>query len=295
MTMRRFAASLIRVALRALFALGVVAAAVPVAAQVAVTTNRNDLNRTGANTNETILNTSNVNVDSFGKLFSRTVDGQIYAQPLYVPNVTIPGQGVRNVVYVATEHNSVYAFDADDATRWAPFWEVNLGPSAISPTNYDLVPEVGISGTPVIDQASGTMYVVAETYEIGQVVFRLHALDIATGGAKSGSPRIIQGSVPGTSVDSVGGVLAFRASMHFQRAGLLLLNGAVYVAFGSHQDTQPFHGWLFAYDATTLLQTAIKCFSPDTHSVGLWQGGSRPHRRCRRLHLRADRQRSVHG
>ena len=252
--------------------LGVVMAA-PASAQVAVTTQHNDLNRTGVNSNETILTTANVNVNTFGKLFTRDVDGQIYAQPLYVPGVQIPAQGVHNVIYVATEHNSVYAFDADLPSAWTPLWKVNLGPSAPAPADQDLVPEVGITSTPVIDLATNTIYVVAETLETGTIVFRIHALDITTGAEQFGDPTLIQGSVPATSPDSVNGMLAFNAAMQWQRTGLLLLNGKVYVGFGSHQDTEPYHGWIFAYDATSLRQTAILCLSPDGDSAGVWQAG----------------------
>src|SRR5262249_52076330 len=154
-------------------------------AQVAVTTHHNDLSRTGVNPNETILDTSNVNSNTFGKLFSLTVDGMIYAQPLYVPNLSIPGRGTHNVVFVCTEHNSVYAFDAD--SPGSPLWTVNVGPSLPSSViawDRDIVPEIGITSTPVIDLSSNTIYVVAETYESNAAIFRLHALDIRTGEEK---------------------------------------------------------------------------------------------------------------
>jgi hypothetical protein len=180
---------------------------------------------------------------------------------------------MHNVIYVATEHNSVYAFDADLPSAWTPLWKVNLGPSAPAPADKDLVPEVGITSTPVIDLATNTIYVVAETLETEAIVFRIHALDITTGAEKFGAPTLIQGSVPATSPDSVNGMLAFNAAMQWQRTGLLLLNGKVYVGFGSHQDTEPYHGWIFTYDATTLRQTAILCLSPDGDSAGVWQAG----------------------
>ena len=247
--------------------------------QVSVTTNRNDINRTGANPAETILNTSNVNVNTFGKLFSRAVDGQIYAQPLYLFNVTIPGQGVHNVVYVCTEHNSVYAFDADAAAASTPLWQVNLGPSlpaAVISSGRDLLPEIGITGTPVIDPTTNTLYVVAESYESSAIIFRLHALDTTTGAEKFNGPTVIQGSVPGTSSDGSGGVLTFNGFWHWQRCGLLLANGNVYIGFGGHQDTEPYHGWIFAYSATTLQKIATRCFSPNSNASGVWQGGVAP-------------------
>ena len=245
-------------------------------AAISVTTQHNDLNRTGSNPYETILNTSNVNVSSFGKLFSRSVDGQIYAQPLYVPNVTIPGQGGHNVVYVCTEHNSVYAFDADIPAVSAPLWHVNLGPSlpaSVIGSFKDLVGEIGITSTPVIDPASNTLYVVAETYENSVVFFRLHALDITSGSEKFGGPVAIQGSVPGTGSDNVGGTVTFNPIMQWQRPGLALVGGNVYIAFGAHQDVSPYHGWVFGYSASALQRVAILNTSPDADASGVWQSG----------------------
>jgi hypothetical protein len=252
------------------------AAAWPVSGQV--TTYHYDLDRTGANPNETILNTSNVNVNTFGKLFTLPVDGEIYAQPLYVPSVNIPQNGVHNVVYIATEHNSVYAYDADSPSSSGPLWHVNLGPSMPTLTccwNVELLPEIGITSTPVIDLSSNTMYVVAESYESGVTYFRVHALDITTG-ADRVTPAVVQGSVPGTSYDAVNGIVTFSAIRQLQRPGLLLVNGNVYVGFGSHQDNTPYHGWLFAYSASTLQQTGMLCFSPAGDESGLWQGGVAP-------------------
>jgi hypothetical protein len=241
-------------------------------AQVAVTTQHNDLNRTGANLNETILNTSNVNASMFGKLFSRSVDGQIYAQPLYVPNVTIPAKGVHNVVYVCTEHNSAYAFDADDAAASAPLWQVNFGPAA--KIGIPGMAEVGITSTPVIDRASNTMYVVAQSAPGGTIIFQLHALDITNGTEKFNGPVTIQGSVPGTGAGSVSGVLAFDPKMHWQRPGLLLLNGNVYFAFATHgDDAPPYHGWIFGYNSTTLQRTTLLCTTPNGSDGGIWTGG----------------------
>ena len=176
-------------------------------------------------------------VSSFGKLFTMSVDGQIYAQPLYVPLVSIPQQGVHDVVYVATQNNSVYAFDAD--VQGGALWHVNLGPAMPTSTccasgNLDIVPQIGITSTPVINLLSGILYVVTETLESGATVFRLHALDITTGNDKI-TPVVIQGSVPGSSVDSANGVLTFNPAEQRQRLGLLLLNGNVYVGFGSHE------------------------------------------------------------
>ncbi len=240
-----------------------------------VTTYHYDNGRTGATLNETTLTTSNVNANTFGKLFSVAVDGQIYAQPLYMPQVTIPQQGVHNVVYVATENNSVYAFDADSGV---PLWHVNLGPAMLATTcceSTNLFPLIGITSTPVIDPNAGILYVVAESYENNVTFFRLHALDITTGDDVL-TPAVIQGSVPGTSSDSRNGVLTFAPIRHFQRPGLLLMNGNIYIAFASHQDSQPYHGWLFSYSAATLQPTGILCFAPGGQGNGVWQGGVAP-------------------
>ncbi len=172
-------------------------------AQVSVTTYRNDLARSGGNPAETILTPANVNPTGFGRLASRPVDGQVYAQPLYVSLVNIPGKGIHNVVYVATEHDSVYAFDADSATgpNAAPLWHVNFtnpstGERTLNMADVlncpSITPELGITGTPVIDPSTGTLYVVASTILNGQFFHRLHALDITTGrrtAGKSGSNR----------------------------------------------------------------------------------------------------------
>ncbi len=251
------------------------AALQPALAQV--TTYHYNNARTGATLNETALTTSNVNVNTFGKLFSLPVDGQIYAQPLYIPGVVIPQQGTHNVLYVATQNNSVYAYDADSGSQ-TPLWQVNLGPAM----NYstccwfqDIRPQIGITSTPVIDLPSKTLYVVAESYENRVTYHRLHALDITTGADKV-TPAAIGGSVPGRSYDSVNGVLTFNPIQQWQRPGLLLLNGNIYIGFGSHQDNTPYHGWLFAYSASTLQQTGILCFSPNGEENGIWQGGVAP-------------------
>jgi len=253
-------------------------------AQVSVVTQHNDNGRTGQNINETILTPSNVNANSFGKLFSQNVDGQVYAQPLYVPNVNIPGLGTHNVVYVVTEHDSIYAFDADNNTglNASPLWQKSLidpanGITSVSSGDVscgDLVPEIGISGTPVIDLATNTMYLTAKTKENGRFAQRLHALDITTGAEKFGGPVLIAARVKGSGDGSVNGFISFSALREGQRAGLLLQNGAVYVAWASHCDIGPYHGWVMSFDAATLQPIAVWNSTPDGGLGGFWSAGA---------------------
>jgi hypothetical protein len=242
-------------------------------ANAQVTTYHYNTSRTGATTNETVLNTQNVNVNTFGKLFSLPVDAQIYAQPLYMPNITVPQKGVHNLVFIATMNNSVFAFDAD--TGGSPLWKTNFGapmPASVCCGQRDIATQIGILGAPVIDPNSGILYVVAETYINGVTAFTLHAISISTG-IDVLTPAVIQGSVAGTASDGSGGVLSFIAFDEWQRPALLLANGQVYIAFGSHQDTTPYHGWVFSYNASTLAQTSIFCVSPNGGEGGIWQGG----------------------
>jgi len=243
-------------------------------------TYHNDLARTGQNLNETVLTPSNVNSTHFGKLFSYAVDGAIYAQPLYVRSVTVPGQGVHNVIYVATEHDSIYAFDADGKVS-DPLWHVSfIDPPAVTTVpsadtlTDDIVPEVGITSTPVIDPVQGVLYVVAKTTEGGGFAQRLHALDITNGQELLGGPTVISASVPGTGEGSTGGFVSFDPLRNNQRSELMLLNGLVYVAWASHGDNDPYHGWLLTYDATTLKQTASLNATPNGMRGGIWESGS---------------------
>ena len=239
---------------------------------VNVLTQHNDLGRSGTNPNETALTTNNVNESSFGKLFSLPVDGFTYAQPLYASGINIPNQGSRNVVYVATAHDSVYAFDADSGTR---YWRVPLGtavPSSVIGTPNIQV-EVGIISTPVIDPGSGTIYVVAKTYEASVQIFRLHALDLATGAEKFGGPVEIAASASGSGAMSSGGAIPFVASQENQRAALTLVNGVVYLAFASHEDHDPYHGWLLGYQAGTLQQVQVFNVTPNSGEGAIWMGG----------------------
>jgi len=251
--------------------------------QVSVLSYHNDLARTGQNLNETLLTPASVNSGQFGRLFSYPVDGQVYTQPLYLPGVIVPGQGIHNIVFVATEHDSVYAFDADNALA-APLWRVSfLNPaqgittaSAADLACGSITPEVGITATPVIDQATGTLYVVAMTEETssGNYVHRLHALDVATGAEKSGSPVEIQASVPGTGNGST--IVPFEPWLYKERAGLLLLNGVVYTAWSSQCDSGNYHGWIIGYDTKTLQQEAVFADTPNWEAGSFWQAGAAP-------------------
>jgi uncharacterized protein (TIGR03437 family) len=251
--------------------------------QVSVLTYHNDLARTGQNLNETLLTQASVRSGQFGRLFSYPVDGQVYAQPLYLPGVVIPGQGIHNVIFVATEHDSVYAFDADNYLA-TPLWHVSFlnaaqGVTTASASDLEcasIVPELGITSTPVIDQASGTLYVVAMTEEPSSdgYMHRLHALDVATGAEKPGSPVEIQASVPGQGDGNT--TVQFQPWLYKQRAGLLLLNGVVYTAWSSHCDTGNYHGWIIGYDASTLQQSAVYTDTPNWDAGAFWQGGAAP-------------------
>lgn len=270
-----------------------------------VLTYHNDDGRTGANLQETELTPSDVNAAQFGKLFSYPLDGQTYAQPLLVSNLTIPGQGVQNVVFAATEHDSVYAFDTDSNAGpdggliWHdsfinPQAAVTTVPSADTGASVIQL-EIGITGTPVIDRSTNTLYVVAETKEIidgaAHYVQRLHALDLVSGAEKFGGPVTIADtiydgtnfsfvsgpSVPGTGDGSdSSGMLYFNALRELQRSGLLLLNGVVYIAWASNGDVAPYHGWVIGYDAQTLTTASMFCDTPDGSDGGIWMSGGAP-------------------
>jgi hypothetical protein len=255
---------------------------------VSVLTYHNDLARTGQNLNERRLTPASVSSGQFGPLFRYPVDGQVYAQPLYLPGVIVPGNGIHNVVFVATEHDSVYALDADNYIA-APLWHVSfLNPSqdvtAASATDLEcaaISPEVGITATPVIDLATGTLYVVAMTEEGSShnYVHRLHALDVTTGAEQPGSPVEIQASAPGHGDGNA--IVRFKPWLYKERAGLLLLKGVVYTAWSSHCDSGNYHGWIIAYNAWgnvagSLQQTAVFTTTPDWDAGSFWQGGAAP-------------------
>ena len=262
----------------------------PSSAQISVLTQHNDAARDGLNASETVLTLSSVSPGNFGKLLNLPTDGAVYAQPLVVPGVTIPGKGTHDVVYVATMHDSVYAYDADGLTL-TPLWQESLAalgcPSGWTCTSLltqdeyvsatDIQPEIGILSTPVID--SNTMYVVAKTKEVSgsttNYVYRLHALDITSGAERTGSPVVIQGQVPGTGNPNSGGNLVFSPHYSLQRPGLALVNKGIYMGFGAAGDDDNWHGWVFGYDETALTRIAEFSATPnggEGHG-GIWMHG----------------------
>jgi len=257
-------------------ALGVTAGAL---AQVSVLNVNYDKHQTGANLQETILQPS-INWNNFGKVGTYAVDGQVYAQPLYMSGVTIGGQK-HNVVYVATMHNSVFAFDADTPQVTTPLWQVNFGPAV--PTGLynftDVIPEIGILGTPVIEDSTKAIYVVSNNLlpgTPGVPVFLLHALSLVDGHELFGGPTLISATVAGNGAGSSAGSIAFDASQQLQRPGLMISNGTLYIGFGSHSDLGNYHGWLMSYDASTLKLKSVFNASPNGVQSSVWQSGRAP-------------------
>ncbi len=232
-------------------------------AQTNVLTQHNDNNRDGVNATETILTPSNVNQAQFGMLFKVPVDDQVYAQPLYMANVSISG-GTHNVIFLATTNNSVYAFDADSGMQ---YWHVQLGPAFTIQnggfTCRDVLGNSGIMSTPVINPGAKTLNVVAQTWVNSTSSHQLHALNIATGADISGSPVNI-------SADG------FKSKYELQRAGLLLANNNIYVTFAGHCDQGSWAGYTFAYSASNLAQVGVFNASPDANGAALWQSGNGP-------------------
>ncbi len=263
-----------------------------------VFTHHNDGSRDGANTQEYALTSTNVTTSTFGKLFSCAVDGDVFTQPLWVPNLSVGG-GIHNVVFVATQHDTAFAFDAD-ANPCVQYWqgtaslgEVNLldaahggtGGETSVPWNEvgygygDIYPEVGVTGTPVIDPATRTIYLVSTSQNSAQGTFyqRLHALDLATGNEKFGAPVSIAASLPGVGDGSSGGLVSFSAQTENQRPALALAGGAVYVGWSAHEDASPWHGWLIGYNASNVQQQlAVFNTSPNGAAGGIWAGGGAP-------------------
>lgn len=257
-----------------------------------VFTYHNNLSRDGSNPKEYALTTSNVTAATFGRLFSCTVDGAIYTQPLWIANLTINGTK-HNVVFVATQHESLYALDAD-SSACVVLWHVNLidanhggtageisvpsGPTGnlVGSGSGDITPEVGVTGTPVIDPTTNTLYVVSKSVIPLVPTFfqRLHAIDVFTGNEKAHGPMIITATYPGTGDGS--SITTFAAGPQNQRPALALVNGVVYIAWASHEDNPPYYGWVIGYDALSLAQTAVLNVTPNVGYGGIWMGGSGP-------------------
>jgi hypothetical protein len=268
-----------------------------------VFTYHNDNARDGTNTQEIALSNATVTTTTFGKLFSCAVDGAVYAQPLWMKGISIGG-GTHNIVIMATQHDSVYAFDAD-AAPCVTYWHVNLldtlhgGTPGEKPVTWndvgncygDIYPEVGVTGTPVIDSTANTIYVVSASESnatnsgncsrtSGNFYHRLHALDVFTGSEKYNAPVTIAASLPGTGDGSVNGMIPFNSQLHHNRSGLAEVGGRIYVAFAAHEDATPYHGWLIAYKSTNVQQQLV-VFNTTPNGVhgadgGIWGGGAAP-------------------
>ncbi len=245
---------------------------------VNVLTVHNDNARTGQNLNETVLTTSNVNSANFGKLGTLPVDGLVDAEPLYVSNLTVAGS-THNVVFVATEHDSVFAFDAD---TFSQLWTVTLLGSNETTSDdrgcSQVTPEIGITSTPVIDLTAGThgtIFAVAMSKDnSGNYHQRLHALDITTGAELTGSPVTIQATFPGTGDNSSNGNVVFDPAKYKERAGLLLLNNTIYTSWASHCDDPPYTGWLISYNESTLQQASVLNVTPNGAEGAIWMAGA---------------------
>jgi len=255
------------------------------AGPINVVTNRYNNARTGANTSETTLKVSNVNSSTFGALFSLPVNGSVYAEPLYVQNVTIPGKGVHNVLYVFTMEDIVYAFDADSNTgaNAEPLWQLNLVKATyVVPTwkqitgsaNGNVTGTVGIVSTPAINVNNNVIFVVARFLENETFIYKLFAINMSKGTINKSVK--ISATVPGTGVGSVAGELAFNEKQQLQRPGLALANGLVIVAWSSQEDLNPYHGWIMAFRQDTLAPAGVFCTTPDGSRGGVWQSGRAP-------------------
>jgi len=244
-----------------------------------VVTYHNDNARTGQNLNETILNLSNVNSSSFGKLFTMPVDGVIDAEPLYLSSVSIPGKGTHNVLYAVTENDTVYAFDADNGSL---LWQVSLLESGESASDDhgcgQITPQIGITSTPVIDRKigpNGTIYTVAMSKNTnGNYFQRIHALDLTTGKEEFDGPTTVSARYKGTGDNSHNGYVIFDPAQYAEREGLLLLNGVIYTGWTSHCDARPYTGWLIGYSARTLKRTSVLNVTPNGNEGSIWQAGS---------------------
>jgi len=254
----------------------------PVASTVDVITYHYDNSRSGQNLNETVLTPANVNSTKFGKLGEFVVDGKVDAQPLYLSQVTIGGQK-KNVLYVATEHESVYAFDADsiNGTASTVLWKTStLGSGETTSDNRgcgQVTPEIGITATPVIDRSRNAIYVVAMSKNASGAYFqRIHALDLTTGAELFGGPKDITATYPGTGDNSSGGNVIFDPKQYKERPGLLQINSTIYTTWSSHCDIRPYTSWVMAYSADTLAQTGVLNLVPNGSDGGIWMSGTAP-------------------
>jgi hypothetical protein len=244
-----------------------------------VLTQHNDNARTGQNLHETILTPTNVNATNFGKLFVIPVDGKVDAQPLYVSNLAIPGNGTHNVLIVATEHDSVYAFDADSG---AFLWHVSMLKTGETTSDNrgcsQVTPEIGVTSTPVIDRSAGpngTIYLVAMSKNASGAYFqRLHALNLATGAEEFSGPQDISATFPGTGANSSNGTVIFDPAKYKERPGLLLTNGLLYTSWSSHCDADPYTGWIMAYNPNTLAQVSVLNVTPNATRGSFWNAGA---------------------
>jgi hypothetical protein len=253
-----------------------------------VTTSQYDNLRTGATLNESILDPQNVNVRQFGKLGAFKVDGAVYAQPLFIPSLEMPGKGTHDVLFVATEHDSVYAFNADRPDD-PPLWHVSLldkkrGDTTVPARDVQcpfIQPEVGVTPTPVIDLKTGTLYLLARSmvghiFADSEYFQHLHALAVTTGVEKFGGPKLIAASVPGRGIGARNGQVRFDPLLENPRASLLLVNDALYLTWASSCDREPYHGWIMAYDPQTLAQKAVLNVTPDGDQGGIWASDTGP-------------------
>ena len=245
-----------------------------------VVTYHNDVARTGLNPGETTLTPANVNSATFGLLRILPVDGKVDGEPLYLSNLPVGGQ-LHNVVFAVTEHDSVYAFDADSG---APIWNMSiLGANETTSDDHgcsQIIPEIGITSTPVIDRnagPNGTIFVVGMSLDTsGNYHQRLHALDTVSGSERPGSPVEIQATYPGSGANSVNGNVIFDPGRYAERAGLLLLNNVIYLAWTSHCDQEPYTGWLMGYNEATLTQTSVLNLTPNGYEGSIWMSGAGP-------------------
>jgi hypothetical protein len=255
----------------------------PPPSTIDVTTYHYDNQRTGQNLNETTLTIGNVNQAKFGKLGELVVDGKVDAQPLYLSNVSITGVGAKNVLYLVTEHGSVYAFDADNVsgTTAKPLWQISTQLPGEVPSDDrgcgQVMPEIGITSTPVIDRVRGALYAVSVSKNAsGNYFHRIHALDLTSGKELFGGPTMITATAPGSGAGSSGGMVTFNPSEYNERPGLLELNGTIYTTWGSHCDAGPYTSWMMAYSADTLKQTAVLNLVPNGSDGGIWMSGTAP-------------------